>query len=63
MVEGPSRRPQPPAWAVEQARADLFDEHDERLIADRAREIARDAAEQEDERHDQYDDPDRGGEA
>jgi hypothetical protein len=41
----------------------LYDTNDAGVIAQRAREIAREGREREDERHDQYDDPDQGGEA
>jgi hypothetical protein len=54
---------QPPGWAVDQATADLYDVKDPHVIATRARELARQAEEREDERHDEYDDPDQGGEA
>jgi hypothetical protein len=47
---------------MEQATDELYDEPDPEAIADRAREIARGAQEREDERHDEYDDPDQGGE-
>jgi hypothetical protein len=36
---------------------------DPHAIAERARKLMRDAEEREDERHDEYDDPDQGGEA
>jgi hypothetical protein len=41
----------------------LYDSTDADVIAQRAREIAREAQERDDERHDEYDDPDQGGEA
>jgi len=41
----------------------LYDIEDADVIARRAREIARDRREREDERHDEFDDPDQGGEA
>jgi hypothetical protein len=53
----------PPEWAVDQAADDLYDVHDPAVIAEYARELARAAQERADERHDEYDDPDRGGEA
>jgi len=52
-----------PTWAVEQAREELYDIRDPAVIEERAREIARNHQEREDERHDEYDDPDEGGEA
>jgi len=51
-----------PDWALEQAKEELYDVRDSEGIAQRAREIARQAQEREDERHDEYDDPDQGGE-
>ncbi len=52
-----------PTWAVMRATEELNDIKDAEVIAQRAREIAREAREREDERHDEYDDPDAGGEA
>lgn len=52
-----------PAWALQQATEELYDVKEPEAIAQRAREIARQAQEREDERHDEYDDPDQGGEA
>jgi hypothetical protein len=52
-----------PAWALQRATEELFDTNDVEVIAQRAQEIAREGREREDERHDQYDDPDQGGEA
>ena len=51
-----------PTWAVQQATEELYDVEDPAVITDRAREIARDRQQREDERHDEYDDPDEGGE-
>ena len=62
MAAESSRSPKPPAWAVERARADLYDVTDEAAVTERAWEIVRDEAVRQDERHDEYDDPDRGGE-
>jgi hypothetical protein len=53
---------QPPAWAVDEARSELYDVEDPAVIAERAQEIADAAQEREDEQHDEYDDPDQGGE-
>jgi hypothetical protein len=52
----------PPAWALQQATEELYDSTDPELVARRAREIARERLDRDDERHDEYDDPDRGGE-
>ena len=51
--------PQPPSWALDEAGDELSDVEDSQVIAERAREITE---EREDERHDEYDDPDQGGE-
>jgi hypothetical protein len=59
----PPRGEVPPEWAVEQARSDLYDVDDAVTITEHARELTRAAQEREDERHDEYDDPDQGGEA
>jgi hypothetical protein len=48
---------------VEQAREELYDVRDPEVIEERAREIAHEYQERADERHDEYDDPDEGGEA
>lgn len=50
----------PPEWALDQATDEMDDAQDPRALAERAWEIVR---EREDERHDEYDDPDQGGEA
>ena len=52
-----------PAWALQQATEELYDVEDVAVITRRAAEIAGEAREREDERHDEYDDPDEGGEA
>ena len=52
-----------PAWALQQATEELYDLENAEVIAQRAREIVREGREREDERHDEYDDPDQGGEA
>jgi hypothetical protein len=52
-----------PTWALQRATEELHDIKDAEVIAQRAREIAREDREREDERHDEYDDPDQGGEA
>ena len=51
-----------PRWAVQRALQELYDVSDPELVSRRAAEIAQEARELEDERHDEYDDPDRGGE-
>lgn len=51
-----------PSWAVQQATEELYDVEDPAVITERAREIERDRQQHEDERHDEYDDPDEGGE-
>ena len=60
--EGSSTAPIPP-WALQQATEELYNIEDAEVIAQRARAIAREGREREDERHDEYDDPDQGGEA
>jgi hypothetical protein len=52
-----------PAWAVRQAREELYEVEDLDLITARATQIALEHEQREDERHDEYDDPDEGGEA
>lgn len=52
-----------PAWALQRAAEELYDIKDAEVIAQRAREIVREGREREDERHNEYDDPDEGGEA
>lgn len=57
------RQPQdPPGWALDQAATELYDVEDRSAIVERAREIVREAQQLRDERHDEYDDPDQGGE-
>lgn len=52
-----------PAWAQQRASEELYDIDDPEAISQRAAQIASDAQVLEDERHDEYDDPDQGGEA
>lgn len=52
-----------PAWALQRATDELYDTSDAEVIAQRAREIAAESRALEDERHDEFDDPDQGGEA
>jgi len=54
--------PTPPS-ALQQATEELYDVEDTDVIRQRATEITRQRQEREDERHDEYDDPDEGGEA
>ena len=53
----------PPDWAVDQATDELYDVDDPAAAEDRAWQLVHDAEMREDERHDEYDDPDQGGEA
>lgn len=59
----PERDRQLPSWALEQARSDLFDVDDAAAVRLRAWEILSAAQQLDEERHDEYDDPDLGGEA
>lgn len=59
----PEDRPAPPDWALELAQSELFDIHDGAITEARAWEILGEVQRLEDERHDEYDDPDLGGEA
>jgi hypothetical protein len=64
MTEPPPPRPDDlPEWAVEQALQDLPASSEPSEVTALARQIAEDAQERFDERHDEYDDPDQGGEA
>jgi hypothetical protein len=53
----------PPDWAVDQAADELYDVEDPAAAEERAWQLVHDAEEREEERHDEYDDPDQGGEA
>jgi len=53
----------PPDWAMQLAREELYDEQDADGIIRRAHDIADQARQRNDEMHDEYDDPDQGGEA
>ncbi len=55
-------RPGLPTWAVDQAADELYDVDDGRTITARAWAIVREKQQRDDERHDEYDDPDQGGE-
>jgi hypothetical protein len=52
-----------PAWAVQRATEELYDTMDAEVITQRARAIVGENRQLEDERHDEFDDPDEGGEA
>ena len=52
-----------PAWALERASADMYDVNDQAAVIRRAWEIVREGTALDDERHDEFDDPDEGGEA
>jgi hypothetical protein len=54
---------EPPEWALDQARGDLPVGADPLEVTTLAWDIAEAAAERFNERHDEYDDPDQGGEA
>lgn len=58
----PSQPQNPPDWALDQAARELYDVEDRSAIVERAWEISRGAQQLEDEQHDEYDDPDQGGE-
>ena len=62
-TEEPRATGEPPDWALAKAKDELYDVDDRAALLSRAWEIAREARELEDERHDEYDDPDEGGEA
>ena len=53
---------EPPAWALEKAAAELYDVPDRAVVLRRAWEIVAEHSDLESERHDEYDDPDEGGE-
>lgn len=53
---------QPPGWALEQAIDELPAEPDRETIERRAWDLVREAQTRAEEQHDEYDDPDRGGE-
>jgi len=54
--------PPPPPWAVAQARDEAEDGESGATTIERARHLEREAEQLEGERHDEYDDPDEGGE-
>lgn len=62
MQEHPPDRAVLPAWAWDQATEESSDEADPAEIEEHAWAIVRAVREVENERHDEYDDPDQGGE-
>ena len=54
---------EPPDWAIRQALSDLPDGSETWEVRALAWELAGEAAQRFDEKHDEYDDPDQGGEA
>ena len=54
--------PPPPNWALAQACDEAEDGEAASTTIERARQLARDAEQLEEERHDEYDDSDEGGE-
>ena len=54
--------PPPPQWAVAQARDEAEDGETRSTTFERARQLERAAERLEEERHNEYDDPDAGGE-
>jgi len=52
----------PRPWAVAQARDEAEDGETRSTTIERARQLEREADQLEDERHDEYDDADEGGE-
>jgi hypothetical protein len=57
--DGSSTSSEPPGWALDQAAAEVDAGES---IVDHAWELVRAQQQRDDERHDQYDDPDEGGE-
>jgi hypothetical protein len=51
-----------PGWALRQATGESGDEDEASTVADRAWRVVRDGEERKTERHDEFDDPDQGGE-
>lgn len=52
-----------PTWALQRANEELHDTTNVEVITQRARDIAGESRQLEAERHDEFDDPDQGGEA
>ena len=63
MTDQAAAGPDPPPWALEAARSDLYDvaEDSDRVRA-RAWQLVNERATLDRERHDEFDDPDSGGE-
>ena len=55
-------RSAPPPWAVAQASDEAEDGESHASTIDHARQLQREAQQLDEERHDEYDDPDEGGE-
>ncbi|HET7351371.1 MAG TPA: hypothetical protein VFJ28_10575 [Marmoricola sp.] len=63
MTEQAAAGPGPPAWALEAARSELYDlPGDSDLVRARAWQLVNERATLDHERHDEFDDPDYGGE-
>jgi hypothetical protein len=65
-MSSPYERPnvqRPPDWAVDQATDELDGVDDSAAVEERAWQLVHDAEQREEERHDEFDDPDQGGEA
>jgi hypothetical protein len=63
-AHGDGRSPQrPPDWAIRQATGDLPEGSQDSEVTALAWDLTHSAAQRFDERHDEYDDPDLGGEA
>jgi hypothetical protein len=65
-VSSPDERPnvqRPPDWAVDLATDELGGVDDSAAVEERAWQLVHNAEHREEERHDEYDDPDQGGEA
>jgi hypothetical protein len=62
MTDPEHLRQDPPSWAVEEATQDLPAGAESSEVTALAWQLAESAAERFNERHDEYDDPDQGGE-
>lgn len=63
MTEDAAGVSDPPPWAMEAARSDLYDAAgDSDLVRGRAWQLVNERAKLDHERHDEFDDPDSGGE-
>jgi hypothetical protein len=51
-----------PGWALRQATGETDDGENESTVVERAWRLVHDAKERKTERHDEFDDPDQGGE-